>query len=297
MIATVHLRPSSGGSPPLSKFIRHYACGRLSLGAASLAQHEIAVRLFARWLGRSATLGDLCEDTLRQFLADYLAEGWSPATVNNKRTHLLALWRFAFEEDLIDRPPQARRIPRARERTPVPEAWDAIEVGRLLAAAGRCYPARRDWWVAVLLVLYDTGARISEVLRLDACDMDLDRGWVVFRRTKTGAERWRRLHADTVAVCRRVVRDGGGPAFPWPYSRRWLDDCFRRICRHAGVRYGRGRGGLWHKLRRSSGTLVEQHEGPGHTHLGNTRRVFERHYQDPRFAPDTLRYLPRPEMP
>ena len=83
--------------------------------------------------------------------------------------------------------------------------------------------------------------------------------------------------------------------WPWPYSREALDKRLRKILKAAGVRHGRGQGGLLHKFRRTSGTLVEAAGGDGAKHIGNTRKVFESHYLDPRFVDRSqLNLLPRP---
>ena len=77
-----------------------------------------------------------------------------------------------------------------------------------------------------------------------------------------------------------------------------MQEHFSRICKRAGVRYGRRYGGLFHKLRRTSGTLVEQAGADGSRHIGNTRAVFERRYRDPRFMSRVaLELLPRPAVP
>ena len=83
--------------------------------------------------------------------------------------------------------------------------------------------------------------------------------------------------------------------WPWSKTREWLQKAVRKIFKKAGVAYGRPHGGLFHKFRRTSGSLVEAAGGDGARHLGNTRAVFEQHYRDPRICvADAPMILPRP---
>jgi integrase len=83
--------------------------------------------------------------------------------------------------------------------------------------------------------------------------------------------------------------------FPCPYRREWLWRRFRAIVEAAGLTTPRGRMGLFHRLRRTSGSLVEANGGDGSRHLGNTRAVFERSYLDPRIiGRGQVELLPRP---
>jgi integrase len=266
----------------------------------NLNQLSIAVRLFERWAGRVLTLDDLSAPMVIQFLSDYLRKGSSPATVNCKRCYLLALWRFARKLRLCSRGPHD--IPRMRERPELPEAWTVDEIGKILTVASKAtgdfagVPAGQ-WWTSLLLTLYDSGERIGAAKKLTPQDLDLDAGLVVFpaKIQKTGRPRLRRLHPETIAACRAVWSAGRPLMWPCPVSRETLEQRFRAILSMAGVRYGRGRGGLFHKVRRTSGSLIEAAGGDGSAHLGNTRVVFERNYKDPRLtAGSALVSLPRP---
>lgn len=272
---------------------------RLEIKPDSVRQMESTIRAYAAWLGREPTVDDLTEDSLRRFLTAYKT-GRSGATVNSRRTHLLAIWRCAWDEGRLPAPPRASKVPKAKPPTIIPEAWSPAEVGRILASA-RNQPGEIegipacDWWESLLLVFYDTGERKSAVLRTRPGDLDLDQCWVLFPDTKGDRPRLCPIHSDTVAACRKVCDRSRDRVWPWPHSGEWLDQRFRFLLDTARVAYGRGRGGLFHKLRRTSGTLVEANGGDGAKHIGDTRRVFETHYLDPRFSTlQGLHYLPRP---
>jgi len=289
------LRPSNE-TITLSDYLHQvYVPSKLDLSPGTVQQYEIAIRVFERWAGDTLSIRDLDESFLRQFLAVY-SQSNAPPTVNKKRQLLLTLWTHAYEEDIADRPPRLRKVPRAREPRRIPEAWTPEEVGRLLAATGRLFrEPESSWWRAGLLFLYDTGCRVSEALRMQEGDLDATKRLAVFRQTKTGVDRLRELHPETVEAW-LSVHPGSGPPWPYPYSRSWMTVCMSRLCGVARIRYGQGKGGCFQKLRHTSGTLVDANGGEGHTHLGNSRAVFERHYKDPRFFASQLDKLPRPRL-
>lgn len=293
------------GSAALSlrEFLRSvYAPTRLDLSAAHVTQMEMCVSVFTAWLGRNAQLTDVCETTVRQFLSDYRMQR-APATVNAKRRMLLAMWTCAWEEGLLAEPPRKGKIRRCREGVLSPEAWTPGEVGRLLAATddleglvGKHYAS--IWWRSIIMVAYDTGARISSILALECQDVSIAGGWVRFRKTKTGREQLCNLAKDTCDALRALGVSRPGPVWIWPLSREWLGVQLKRLCARAGITCGRGSGGLWHKFRRTSGSLVEANGGDGAKHLGNTRAVFERHYLDTRLLDrSSVQLLPRPLEP
>ena len=285
----------------LRGFLRQvYVPSRLDLSSGAIEQLAVTIRLIERWAGSELSVYDLTEDLVRRFLADY-RKGRAAATVNSKRCQLLALWQAAYDEELIDRPPRRKKVRKAVAQPEIPEAWTPSEVAAILESsqqdpgpiAGIC---AADWWQSLLLVIYDSGERRGAVLNsAEPRDLSMDGAWIVFRKTKSKAPRWCRLHPDTVKACRRIYDPARQFLWPWPYSREALEKRFRKILKRAGVRYGRGKGGLFHKMRRTSGTLVEAAGGDGAKHLGNTRAVFERHYRDPRFFSSDLERLPRPK--
>ena len=115
----------------------------------------------------------------------------------------------------------------------------------------------------------------------------------------TGITAWLRAYSGHVAArIAATVSPAAGMrvlVYPWPWRRAALYRRMSGICRRANVRYGRGAGGLYGKLRKTSGTLIESAGGDGARHLGNTREVFEKFYYDARFAPSQIDLLPRPK--
>lgn len=275
-----------------------YLHAHIGLGKESQRQMGICVTVFSRWLGHEAELSDLTDQSLRAFLSDY-SKTAAPSTVNSKRRQLLALWRFAWEESLVR--DIYRKVRRMSESIDPPEAWTLPEVEVLIRTASRrkgrvaALPAGA-WWASILSVAYETGQRISAILAVRIMDVNWPRSMVLFR---SGSDKTNRGHVlpispPTMFLIARIFEGDRELLWPWPMSREWLDKSFRQIAEEAGLDCGRGRGGLFHKLRRTSGSLVEASGGDGARHLGNTRAVFEKHYRDPRICDGSeFKFLPR----
>lgn len=291
--------PTKQPDPRLTQFLRDvYVSARLGISPSAAEQIGYAIRSLERWHGDPLRISQLSEPLLRGFLSDYCREH-SASTANSKRGHLLALWQCAWEEGYRDQPPRRSKVRVLRTERAVPEAWTPAEVARILVTCNG-EQGRLDgilaacWWRSLLLVAYDTGERRGALLKTMLADLDCDRAVVLFRATKTRQHRLCALSPDTVEACRRILAPQRPLLWPWPHHRSYLDKSLRRILRRAGVPYGRDRGGVWHKFRRTSGSLVEAAGGDGAKHLGNTRAVFEQSYRDPRFFHSSVELLPRP---
>jgi integrase len=285
----------------LGEFLmRLYLPSRLGLSEGTAYQLRLTVRALERWVGHPVEVEALTETLMRDFLAAYYP-GHSPATVNTMRHRLLAVWRQAWQEGLLPAPPRTRLIPRTKERLPLPEAWSPEEVGRILAVVRKLRGMiaglpKAGWWDSLLRCAYDTGERRGGLLAVRPPEVSLEAQRIIFTRTKTGRPRVCALHPDTVAAIAAIYDPERALIWPWPYSLVNLSGRFRTILRRAKVSFGRDHGGLFHKLRRTCGTLIEMNGGDGSRHLGNSRRVFEQSYLDPRFLPGQLALLPRPKL-
>ena len=104
------------------------------------------------------------------------------------------------------------------------------EMQALLAAPDRSTAAGfRDH--ALLLAMYNTGARVQEILDLRPCDLELDRPRQALLRGKGGKQRLCPLWQETAAVLRDLLRTGGVD----PTDRQPL---FRNRAGHPLTRFG-----------------------------------------------------------
>lgn len=141
----------------------------------TITLYAMSVRLFGEWLAaheRPATLDQLTRSAIREWLADLADDGRAASTV---RTRFKGLHRFCSwlvsEGELHEHPMRALEPPNPAP-PPVPVMTDADLSALIKACAGRDFIDRRD--EALIRLLLDTGARVSEVCGLAVTDVDLD---------------------------------------------------------------------------------------------------------------------------
>jgi len=177
----------------------------------------------------------LGEAEIRSFLDHLVVE--RQLSRSTQRVHVAAI-RFLYEVTL-DRAFTVRRIPFPRrdgERLPV--ILSVAEVERLLSVPSR--PSHR----AILMTLYGTGLRVSEVCALVPEDIDSQRMLIRVREGKGDKDRYvmlsPRLLATFRAYWRRRPRRGPylfpSPRPDKPLSRMAVFRSVRRAAHRAGLR-------------------------------------------------------------
>lgn len=89
---------------------------------------KIALKHLDRFLGRSATIDDLNDETILAF-AEWRASNVSAPTVNRDLASILALWRWAHKKGRLSRWPD---VPLYPEPNRVPQAWTREEFSSLV---------------------------------------------------------------------------------------------------------------------------------------------------------------------
>jgi site-specific recombinase XerD len=126
-----------------------------------------------------------------------------PTTLSVEFRALQQFWRWALEEDEIDRSPMERMKPPRVPDSPVP-VISVDEFRRLLKTTeGRSFNDRRD--AALLLFMYDTGARRGEVIGLDLNDIEL-RSRLAYVTGKGGHTRAVRFGSKAAVAIDRYLR-------------------------------------------------------------------------------------------
>jgi len=149
--------------------------------------------------------------------------------------------------------PAADLLPRRPPRA-IPYLYSEAEVEALMAATSGLRGALRQATHRTLLaLLWVTGMRAGEAIRLDRDDLDRADGVLTVRDSKFGKSRLLPLHASTVAALRRYLRlrETHGAAevsdalFISPAGTRLLycnvHATFRRLRNTAGLEVGSGR--------------------------------------------------------
>jgi len=121
------------------------------------------------------------ESMRRQDIEIYLnetqTEGISTSTLSRYISSLRSFYKFALLEDIISHSPvEEIELPKKIKR--LPQFLNSDEVERLLNAPDRATPVGlRD--AAMLELLYATGERVSEIIRLKMEDINLDEGYLL----------------------------------------------------------------------------------------------------------------------
>ena len=285
----------------LSDFVLTYERHHPDLSSGACLQLKVAVRLLESYAEQPVALTDLGRDLIAGWMR-WLTVSRSPATVNSKRQAIVTLWRYAAELELVAPPP---RIPKLREPSRLPVVWSLEDIGRLLAICDRWpgqwegTPAGQCWRIAVL-VIWDTGCRIGEVLgaRVDDVDLDAQLWQVPAEHTKgRRSDRLYRLHEDTIETIRKSMPPPRERLFPFPWRRRQVWPEFRRILTVAGLPSGRRR--MFHCLRRTAESYAAAARGVEFAAeaVGHTVAVARKSYISPTIAPGPclVDAVPRPK--
>ena len=267
----------------LATYLERYTL-ETELSPRTIDNYRGTVSRFSRWLGCPARLGNLTDDAVNRWLVSILNKGRSPKTAKNERNALLALWRAAYEAQLV--PCKPERIRKINVPASLPEAWDERQLVALLAVAdllrGRLRRGRirkAAFFRAFIMAGYDSGLRLADLLALRRDQIAPD-GSVAVLQQKTQWPVLARLRPETLAAMNAIARDGEPLVFGGVVGRRQLFAHFGRLVRLAGLVGGT------RKLRRSGASLLERVcPGAAPYYLGHRGPAMAaRHYLDPRIV-------------
>jgi integrase len=278
-------------------FDQVYRPRRLLTGSeGTIVQYGVAIRHFARFLGRPALLADLTEKPIGDFLMSF-SRGRQPGTVWSARKNLLSLAAYAHRKGLLAEVPDVAPVKRLHR---APQAYTVADIERLLAAARQAtgdvagVPAGL-FWSALFLVAYDTGARSTPLWRLEWTD------WrppcLLFRaeNAKTRQEQLIRVSPQTAAAIEAIRKPERKLIFACPWERRQRYNRLRWIFQAAGLPSGRR--DLIQKIRRTTATVMFENGGDPTRQLGHASDSMTRaHYLDPSHAQQACDVLPRPRI-
>lgn len=250
-------------------------------------QYEVQFRHFDRWLGRTATLADLSDQVVGQFLIQHRKDR-TARTANKAFYCLTAVWKYAADLHLVDKRPTLRCFP---EPERIPRAWLLEELQRLLqtcaAQTGDIdgVPAGK-WWLAIHWVWWSTGERRAATLQIEIANVCLPRAEILVQaEIRKGRRRdmLYRLLPQAVDSVREIYDPARKRLFPWPFCETTFYNHYGRILRQAGLpddRYSKPQ-----RMRRSFASHLEAAGGNATEALGHcSRGVTKRAYLDPRIC-------------
>lgn len=286
---------------PLAEFFEKvYRPRRLPGGRVNTIRlYEFTFRKLERHLGRPPMVSDLNEETLCDFL-EAVAKGHAPRTANADRDRLMAQARFAVLKGRLGFIPDLPVWPELRR---VPKAYKLHQLDQLVRACaetpGRiCGIPSNRYWLAVALVLYDTGCRAGACWALRRSDVDREERTVYFpaEYAKQKADQLLRMARDTLSAINAIwdyPRDESDLLFPWDFVPSVRYQHWRRILQRAGLPDDRP--DMFHKLRRTTATICKRFGGDPTFQLGHTSDAITRKcYLDPSDEMHAADLMPRP---
>ena len=267
----------------------------LGRSARTVELYEYSVRCYGESLGRDATLADLTDDAVARHLSRLIDAGYSPYSVKKERSQLVAMWNMAARKRLVPDFPDISPVP-----TPeiVPEAWTREELLLLRMSCQvevKTYHGvkSRDWWLAIHLLLYATGERITAALLSKWSDLSGD--VIVFpAENRKGSKRASvcrlpQYVLDSLEAIRNPPRE---LIFPFPFSAGYIYKLYHSILERADL--ATDHRSKFHRMRRTHATHLKIAGGDPTASLGHTNPATTARYIDPRQLPgDVAAMLPR----
>jgi site-specific recombinase XerD len=226
MRKTIKLKPPSFACL-VQQFFTEYLANQRAVSARTIASYRDALMLFFAFvqqrIGKAPTalrLADIEPDLILAFL-DHLEHerGNSVRSRNLRLTALRAFLKFAARRDIasLHCVERALAVPMKRFERPMLGFLSREEMLAVLGQPGENWTARRDH--LLLAMLYNTGARVSEIIDVHVADVVLDGSPCVHLHGKGRKQRSVPLWKATVREIREWLRDnsslrGGAALLP-----------------------------------------------------------------------------------
>jgi integrase len=192
----------------MARKVKEYLRLRRALGFKMRSQGEMLLQ-FARYLDRSGHRGPLTTEMALKWANDPKLSRSSRA---KRLSAVRCFARYLSVRDGRTEVPGRYLVPKVcfRQR---PHLYSQRELEQLLDATGRLwpsYPLKRLVYRTLFGLLACAGLRVSEALKLNVADVDLEHGVVRIEKTKFKKSRLVPLHPTATRALRRYVlaRDG-----------------------------------------------------------------------------------------
>jgi integrase/recombinase XerC len=191
----------------LAGFLKHLAVEKNSSDHTIKAYREDlgqAAAYFQTQLGQKATVKQVSSRNVRGFLAHLHEQGLSKSTIARRLAAVRSWFRYLCREGVVTaNPAEGVRGPRKERKLPRFLTEDAV--GKVLRAPGDDETSgTRDR--AILETMYSAGLRVSELVKLDLDDVNLDDN-VLLVRGKGKKERLAFLGDEAIDALQHWLKD------------------------------------------------------------------------------------------
>jgi site-specific recombinase XerD len=185
-------------------------------------------RNFRHYLGREALLSDLNEEAIAGLVTWHLERGRTVETAVKDAGQLMAIARYAARKRAIEIEPELT-LPVPPQRAPM--AWMKDELAAIFSAVDEL-PGRigqhqaRDWWRALLLMLYYTAERVGALIALRWENVNLRQSSVLvpaeLRKGRRADKHFPLPPVAIKALLKLKAEAGTEKVFEWPLCREMI---------------------------------------------------------------------------
>lgn len=251
----------------------------------SIAKEYLSSRIVSdHYYGSVLRIANNCQNMTNYDINEYLKkrlEKCSTITVKTDRTILLALWKFAYENNFIDHMP--KNIVKIKIRKAPTKAWTIEECKQLINQTYKDIRKNRrgvpvGLWLRVWILLgYESGARLGDVFSFKWSD--IENNTLRWTMSKTGDPMTKILSAKCVEYINslKTYNINNDPRIlGWICSKRQAVRVMKEFLNNCKLN------GSSKFLRRSGATHIEMNNpGMAKMHLGHrTAGLAEKNYLD-----------------
>lgn len=190
----------------------HVDSGELSI--RTFGEYRATCELLVGHFGKGRVVEDIRPDDF-QALRTKMAQQWAPVTLGNAIQRVRGVFKFAYDNELIDRPVRygqafkrpAKKVMRLDRASKGLLMFSPDEIRRMISAAS---PALR----AMILLGINAGFGNADCGTLPQSALNLETGWLSYARPKTGVSRKAPLWPETVAALREAIAHRPAPKDP-----------------------------------------------------------------------------------
>jgi len=206
--------------------------GTGELSSRTFAEYHAACERIVEAFGRARLVEDLAAEDFEQ-LRRSMAKTWGVVRLGNEIQRVRSIFKYAFDQGLIDKPirygqvfrrPTRKTLRKARNAKG-PRVFEADEIRVMLNAANVQIKA-------MILLGINCAFGNADVAALPQRAIDLNGGWIAYPRSKTGMERRCPLWNETITALRKAIASRPAPkdeednrlVFITQRGLRWMKD-------------------------------------------------------------------------
>ncbi|MEN6407335.1 MAG: tyrosine-type recombinase/integrase [Thermoguttaceae bacterium] len=275
----------------------------VGLSRRSIENYKVALKHWQTFVGPMPV-----EKITSKVIAGFqhvLLQRMASATVNAYLRPIKALLRFAADEDsgrLIQKAPKIRMLKEPRR---VPLALTLDEFSKVLDTS-RAWPGEIGgspagaWWLALLLVAWETGLRYTALLSIRTIDFVPESGGLYCQpeTQKDNEGMWFQLTPDALRAVLAIYNPDELLLFHSGVKIETVGRWFRKVLDDSGIYAPKGCGMRFHRIRKSKASYTKTLGGDAQAALGHSDSSVTKRYFDPRIVkPVKQPTMPSPDCP